>query len=391
MKVKVIANYLPQYHRIPENDKWWGAGYTDWVAAKNAKPLFEGHKQPRIPLNNNYYDLSEVNTIRWQAQLAKRYGVYGFGIYHYWFNSNLQLLQKLAELLLQNKDIDINFMFIWDNDSWKRTWSNVKGNDWVMQDGKPQQGESAYLAELKYGDENDWEKHFNYLLPFFKDERYSKLDNKPMIGFMQPRNDIETQRKMALYWNMLAQMNGFAGILCMSRYDWRVDGLEYTFGYSWQHRTLWQAVVNKVRYLTKNGVFVLNYDKCLRKILFNAQHMSSKDFLSCIVRYDDTPRRGIKGTVVRGSTPQKFQKYFTELLKISKQQGKEYVFCPAWNEWGEGMYLEPDTVDGYAYLEALKAAVDEVNNYKIAGGGQELPIICKVITGRNIPERRCVA
>ena len=85
MKVKVIANYLPQYHRIPENDKWWGAGYTDWVAAKNAKPLFEGHKQPRIPLNNNYYDLSEVNTIRWQAQLAKRYGVYGFGIYHYWF------------------------------------------------------------------------------------------------------------------------------------------------------------------------------------------------------------------------------------------------------------------------------------------------------------------
>ena len=176
------------------------------------------------------------------------------------------------------------------------------------------------MAELKYGDENDWEKHFNYLLPFFKDERYSKLDNKPMIGFMQPRNDIETQRKMALYWNMLAQMNGFAGILCMSRYDWRVDGLEYTFGYSWQHRTLWQAVVNKVRYLTKNGVFVLNYDKCLRKILFNAQHMSSKDFLSCIVRYDDTPRRGIKGTVVRGSTPQKFQKYFTELLKISKQQ-----------------------------------------------------------------------
>ncbi|MBQ0066894.1 MAG: glycoside hydrolase family 99-like domain-containing protein, partial [Phascolarctobacterium sp.] len=131
-KVKVIANYLPQYHRIPENDMWWGEGYTDWVATKNAKPLFEGHRQPRIPLDNNYYDLSDVNTIRWQAQLARKYGVYGFGIYHYWFNSNMQLLQKPAELLLKNKDIDINFMFIWDNSSWIRSWSNIKEcNDWA--------------------------------------------------------------------------------------------------------------------------------------------------------------------------------------------------------------------------------------------------------------------
>lgn len=367
IKVKVIANYLPQYHKIPENDKWWGEGYTDWVATKNAKPLFKGHQQPRVPLNENYYDLSDVNVIRWQARLANKYGVYGFGIYHYWFSSKLQLLQKPAELLLANKDIDTHFMFIWDNDSWKRTWSNVKGNDWApnFDNAKVQTDDTThYLAELKYGDEEEWEKHFEYLLPFFRDDRYIKIDNKPLFAFMQPRNDIAMQRKMAEYWDGLAKQHGFAGMLCMSRYDWRVDGLDYTFGYSWQHRTLLQAVKEKIMYLTRGNVFRLKYDERWQKILTNARHMSSKDFLSGAVGYDDTPRRGLKGIIVEGSTPAKFRKYFTELLKISMAQEKEYVFCPAWNEWGEGMYLEPDTLNGYGYLEALKAALDEVNGTK---------------------------
>ena len=131
-KVKVIANYLPQYHTIPENDKWWGKGFTDWIAVKATEPAYEGHNQPRVPLNENYYSLDCADSIRWQASLAREYGIYGFGIYHYWFSSNQQLLQKPAELLLQNKDIDINFMFIWDNLTWKRTWSKLsRGLDWA--------------------------------------------------------------------------------------------------------------------------------------------------------------------------------------------------------------------------------------------------------------------
>ena len=130
--IKVIANYLPQYHVIPENNRWWGNGFTDWLAVKKAKPLFLGHNQPRVPLNNHYYSLDDVQEIKWQAELAREYGIYGFGIYHYWFSSDMNLLSTPAELMLHNRDIKINFMFIWDNGSWIRTWSNVRfANTWA--------------------------------------------------------------------------------------------------------------------------------------------------------------------------------------------------------------------------------------------------------------------
>lgn len=363
INVKIIANYLPQYHKIPENDMWWGEGFTDWVAAKKGKPLFDGHRQPRVPLNNNYYDLSNAETIRWQAQLAKRYGVYGFGIYHYWFNSDLQLLQKPAELLLQNEDIDIHFMFLWDNISWVRTWGNIAGNDWIVEEKGDNDIKNAVLAELEYGEENDWKAHFDYLLPFFRDERYIKLDGKPMFGFMKPRNNPQVLENIARYWNCLAEKNGFSGIVCMAMDDWQQKCLEYRFKcLPMQHKNLLQALYWKLKYYTsRHDPLTYDYDELWKKLLNNACDANFKTFLSGFVDYDDTPRRGKRGSVVLGATPQKFQKYFTELLKISKRQGKEYVFCPAWNEWGEGDYLEPDTVNGYAYLEALKAAVDEVN------------------------------
>ena len=157
MSVKVIANYLPQYHSIPENDAWWGKGYTDWVAVKKSTPLYEGHNQPRIPYNNNYYSLDDLDTVKWQAEIARKYGVYGFGIYHYWFNSQMHLLDKPVLILEENKDIDINYMFIWDNSTWKRTWSNVDfSNDWAPlyeNEGSQinKQG-TGILAELIYGE-----------------------------------------------------------------------------------------------------------------------------------------------------------------------------------------------------------------------------------------------
>ena len=126
-KVKILANYLPQFHQTPENDAWWGEGYTDWTAVKASKPLFNGHTQPRVPLDNDYYDLSNADSIRKQALLAHEYGISGFAIYHYWFSSKQKLLTKPAELLLEQKDLPIEYLFIWDNNTWKRTWSNVKG------------------------------------------------------------------------------------------------------------------------------------------------------------------------------------------------------------------------------------------------------------------------
>ena len=125
-KVKVFAMYLPQYHETEVNNKFWGKGFTDWVSVKKATPLFAGHEQPQVPMNNNYYDLRKIESIKWQAKIAKKYGVDGWGIYHYWFNSNDRTLTKPAEILLENKDIDMPFFFAWDNASWKRTWSKIQ-------------------------------------------------------------------------------------------------------------------------------------------------------------------------------------------------------------------------------------------------------------------------
>lgn len=364
-KPKIIANYLPQYHRIPENDKWWGEGFTDWISVKNAVPLFENHVQPKVPKDGNYYSLDNAETIRWQADLARSYGVYGFGIYHYWFNSQLHLLEKPAEILLDNKDIDIHYLFLWDNCTWKRTWSNIKrANDWAPKfDSDDVTSESGILAELKYGDEKDWKIHFDYLLPFFKDERYIKIDNKPLFAFFQSRNDFKTICAMTDYWDTLAKKAGFSGIICMMRDNCFHMGRNYKIRYTpFIPVTKLSFIQNRImNYLAekKHAIRFRSYDNCWNEILRDAKKADSKTFLSGFVGFDDTPRRGNKGRIITDATPEKFEHYLKELIDISQKQNKEYVFITAWNEWGEGAYLEPDEQNGFAYLEALKKAVEE--------------------------------
>jgi hypothetical protein len=369
-KIKVIANYLPQYHEIPENNKWWGKGFTDWVAVKNATALYEGHREPRIPLNGNYYDLSDVNNIRWQARLAKQYGVYGFGIYHYWFSSKMNLLQTPSELILNNKDIDIHFMFIWDNFSWKRTWSKVKtgaayapsfDNNHVT-DG----GDNGILAELKYGDEKEWKEHFDYLLKFFKDRRYIKIDNKPVFSFYQARNNFPLLKKMTAYWDFLAKENGFSGMMCLSKDILYPIKLDRRMKYSpFQMTTPLLFLKYKLKskqYLKLGKPAIWNYDEVWNDILTEARYAAKDSYLCGFVDYDDSPRRGNKARILKGGNPEKFEKYMKELVKISLNQKKEYIFLMAWNEWGEGSYLEPDTYNKYGYLEALKRIVYEQKN-----------------------------
>ena len=371
-KLKIIANYLPQYHITEENNRWWGEGFTDWISTKNANSLFKGHKQPNIPLNNNYYKLDDINAIRWQAQLAKKYGVYGFGIYHYWFSTEQNLLKKPAEILLENRDIDVNFLFLWDNGSWKRTWSKIKmANDWAPQyDNKNEvlnKKDDGILAKLIYGDENDWYIHFMYLLPFFKDNRYIKIDNKPLFGFYQPYNKFEIIQKMICFWDKLAKKNGFNGIICMNRdtYGYKNKRMEYQFKYA---PLSIESFYQKIRYKiydvlckTEKRPKIYDYDKRWREIIYNAKKASDKIFLSGFVNYDDTPRRGRQGTLFKGATPEKFGQYIYQLAKIARSKNQEFIFITAWNEWAEGAYLEPDTINEYAYLEQLKMAIDKVN------------------------------
>lgn len=372
--IKIIANYLPQFHRIPENDKWWGEGFTDWVAVKNAKQTYKWQKLPRVPLNENYYDLSDVNTIKWQADLAQKYGIYGFGIYHYWFNSEQMLLQKPAELIRDNKDIDIHFLFIWDNTSWKRTWKKMKfSNDYAPAfDDSEHSNDNGILANLDYGNKSDWKKHFDYLLPFFKDDRYIKIDNKPVFIVFVPHNNTQVLIKMSEYWDSLAQKEGYDGIEIISKTNIKKKVIsKYCVTYEPSRSAaggcdnIARKLFIKMKQLIDrklNRPDLYNYKSTWRRAIKNASRLKNKNvFYSGFVGFDDTPRRGRKARILKGDTPELFEKYFTKLLQISKEHGKEYVFLTAWNEWGEGAYLEPDTRYGTAYLEAVKRAVDLVN------------------------------
>lgn len=369
--VKVIANYLPQFHRIPENDAWWGEGYTEWVAVKNSKPLYKGHNQPRVPENEHYYRLDDANELRRQAKQAREHGIYGFGIYHYWFSSELHLLDKPVQLLHENPDIDIHYMFIWDNSSWKRTWSNVKfGNDWSSvygADKSQQQTGSGLLAELRYGDEEEWTKHFEYLLPFFRDSRYIKIDNKPVFGFYNQNNEPEVLAKMCACWDALAKKAGFDGVQCLGkRNNQNINIMDYAFLYQpewdgWLWHTLPQRLYFRLKqeWSKRTGKpMKYHYDAIWKRILKSAEKCDAQDvFYSGFVAYDDSPRRGQKGRIVTNESPAKLEKYLTQLLRCSAEQDKEFVFLTAWNEWGEGAYLEPDTTHGYAYLQAVKNAL----------------------------------
>lgn len=365
-KTKIIAMYLPQYHCIPENDEFWGKGFTDWVTVKKAKPLFEGHIQPRIPLNNNYYDLSKEEDVVWQAKLAKQYGIDGFAVYHYWFNNDKNLLTKPAELIRDSKEIEIDYFLAWDNGNWKRSWSNVHGNAWapIAEDDKSKQKGPQILIPYILGSEPDWKNHYNYLRDHFKSDKYIKVNNKPVFLILQYSKNIQ---KMSEYWNKLAIEDGFDGVRVIYRNlkQLNIPESEYIYNYEphtagWSTLNFWQRAIGyvkrKFRFPKKNHYF--DFDIIWNRILSNARKNKRENiYYGAYSAFDDSPRRGTKGAdVVLGSTPEKFYRYLKEIIKISEGQDKEFLFLTAWNEWGEGAYLEPDEVEKYSYLEAVKAA-----------------------------------
>ena len=368
--MKVIAFYLPQFHSIPENDKMWGKGFTEWVNVKNAKPLYKDHYQPRIPLNGNYYNLLDDNVKKWQVELAKKYGLYGFCFYHYWFNGK-KLLEKPVEQFLNNLDLDINFCMCWANEAWTKAW--VSKSDEV-------------LYEQKYGNQKNWEEHFNYLLPFFKDKRYIKDENKPLFIIYRPEL-IECLNEMLDYFDRRAKECGFSGMKFAyqhinfykqkdkddSRFDYNI---EYEPAYS----------MSEIREDNKAGAFIFKLGKTFDKISFklckktlsefylkkvrkysydelwekniDRVPQSKKSIPGIFVDWDNTPRRGTKGSVTVGASPDKFKKYFREkLVNIKKFYSTVYIFIFAWNEWAEGGYLEPDEKNEYQYLEAIKQVI----------------------------------
>lgn len=354
-KSKIIAFYLPQFHPIPENDEWWEKGFTEWTNVVKSIPHRKGQHQPRVPLNNNYYDLRNIETLKWQADLAKKYNVYGFCFYHYWFNGKL-LLEKPSELLINNPTIDLNYCFSWANEPWARNW-----------DGKYRK----ILMPQAYGNKNDWTKHFNYLLPFFKDKRYIKENNKPMFLIYKSKA-IEKCKQIMDLWEELAIKNGFNGIHFVETLRNGLDNRNLPFSAfvefepartEYYTLSFFQLNFNRIRSrLIKLNNYILDKNLPLSKTVdFNKFYHKALNVKSKINTYggvfmgwDNSPRRQNAGKYYTESSKEEFKDYLSQKMNITLNEYKtNYIFVNSWNEWCEGTYLEPDMKNKYMYLEAI--------------------------------------
>lgn len=360
--MKVYAFYLPQFHIVEENSTWWGEGYTDWVAVKQADSYFDGHVQPRKPFNKNYYNLLEKETMEWQAELMHQYGIDGVCMYHYWFKGGRRILERPAENLLEWKDVHMPFCFYWDNSSWARSWSKIKSaNEWnkKFEERNFMNDKKEVLLEQDYGNEAQWREHFEYLLPFFKDDRYIRLDNKPVFMIYKV-NILYCFEDMIGKWNEWAREAGLEGIYCIGCWC-RNENPKGMNAKVLQSPAMFFGAVNKQKE-QKNDTICVEYDDVWQEML-QKRRDCIKTYHSGFVGYDDTPRRGQQGHVVNGQTPEKFSRYLAELLAKNEAEGNEITFINAWNEWGESMYLEPDEENGYQYLEGVLWARENYKNF----------------------------
>ncbi|MDO4467512.1 MAG: glycoside hydrolase family 99-like domain-containing protein [Bacillota bacterium] len=347
--VKILAFHLPQYHAFKENDAWWGEGFTDWVNVKKSKALFSAHNQPRVPVDG-YYDMLEKKTHIRQAQLAKEYSIDGFCYYHYWFDGKL-LMEKPLEKILEEKDVDLPFCMCWANEPWTRSW-----------DGKSKE----VIMPQRYGNEKEWKEHIDYLLPFFQDERYIKVDKKPLFVLYRT-NHINRCDEMIQYWDRICQEAGLAGIYVVEENNNFQEGsacahssaiLDFEPGYT---RSFDKTTVVKIKnklssFLGKKYSLFSYQDTCEHMIQRDVKKEDKPHFLGCFTGWDNTPRRNEGGTIAQDASPALFEHYLRIQIQRSEAFGNSFLFVNAWNEWAEGAYLEPDTKYGYAYLEAVRNA-----------------------------------
>jgi lipopolysaccharide biosynthesis protein len=366
---KVMAFVLPQFHRIPENDRWWGEGFTEWTNVRKALPLYPGHLQPRLPAHGRYYDMLDSAVHDWQADLALRHGLHGFCYYHYWFGGQ-QLLEKPVELLLRRGKPDIPFCLAWANESWTRAW-----------DG----GDSDVLMPQSYGDRADWGRHFEYLLNAFRDPRYVRVNGKPMF-LIYRSSSIDVCGEMLALWQQLARSAGLPGLHVVSMLtgfdvDVRPGLFEafaefepmYTIRYGlpyWQRkREKWINRINRAAWRVTGRVIqpLQSYDYASLWRAMAARGLPERHYGGAFLDWDNSPRRGLeRSLIIRNFDGDAFVSGLQAQLRKASAAGSEFLFVNAWNEWAEGSYFEPDAARGTFFLEALRDAVSTIRQTKAA-------------------------
>ncbi len=359
-KARVLAYYLPQFHPIPENDEWWGKGFTEWTNVGKAKPLFPGHYQPHVPADLGYYDLRVPETREAQAQLAKECGIEGFVYWHYWFGNGKRLLERPFNEVLESGKPDFPFCLAWANETWRGFWFGV--------DGKREP-----LIEQTYPGDEDYIAHFYSVLPAFRDHRYIQCEGKPVFFIYRPENCPDIEHFIEL-WRRLAYENGLSGIyfigikyslysldLAEKVYDSFLsqgfDAVNVVNSYNWPVTDLKYRIIRKLFYKQLKvipDIRPYRYEQFASPI-----DERNNVFPTITPNWDHTPRTGKKGIVLYGSTPQLFQDCLHRMLQTIERKDYDHriLIVKSWNEWAEGNYLEPDLQYGRKYLDAVRAEV----------------------------------
>ncbi len=355
--MRVISFYLPQYYPTPENDAWWQPGFTEWINVGRARPLFKGHYQPKVPSDLGYYDLRISDVREKQAKLAKEAGIEGFCYWHYWFNGK-RLLDRVFSEVVDSGKPNFPFCLCWANHSWyKKNWDPTKPN--------------KLLIEQTYPGEHDYISHFEALISAFKDNRYIKVDGRPVFGIYKPL-DIPDLPLLVNTWNKMAIENGLPGIYffgftfeenqipLLKKLPLNSIVFDYMLSTFREYESSFlRKVIRKIR--EKIG-FANTFDYRLYSTLVQKQLYIDDKIHPCIIpNYDHSPRSGNKFIIIVNSLPKYFGNLCSKIFnKIKNRRNEENLFfIKAWNEWGEGNYLEPDLKYGHGYLDELKKAIEE--------------------------------
>jgi lipopolysaccharide biosynthesis protein len=353
---RIIAFYLPQFHPIPENDEWWGRGFTEWTNVVKARPLFPAHYQPHLPADLGFYDLRLPEVREAQADLAREYGVYGFCYYHYWFNRRRILERPFHEVLASGKP-NFPFCLCWANENWTRVWDG--GTDNVL------------LAQ-SYDHEDDL-RHIESLIPAFRDERYIRIDGRPL--FLVYRTEVlPNPSRTADIWRAAAARAGVGDLYLarVERFGTHIPpdsiGFDAAVEFAPDGRNLGAAKFHtklssklaKGRLISRgyieNNVF--DYDELVTSMLQIPEPPHTR-FRGVTPGWDNSPRRTRGSYIFHGSTPEKYGEWLHTVIEQTKRRlrgDEQIVFVNAWNEWGEGNHLEPDQKWGRAYLDATRRA-----------------------------------
>ena len=358
-EIDVFAFYLPQFHPCDANDQFWQVGFTDWVTTNAARPLYDGHNQPNIPGPLGYYDLADPRVIKHQAELAKEYGFRGFAIYHYWFAPDSRALEKPINLIRENTEIDIDYFISWVNADWTKSW---------VGESRVRIREQTYTEEL-----------FKLILAdaceHFLDRGYYKINGKPLFYIHMP-SKFDVSAFMRIGESMAAE-KGFPGICWVApehhtdkkqreKFDFLIGyppgdfSLSFAKRFSvihWASKKIFKNLVTKDWLYTLFNVF--DYRKYVDEYLKQIKSKCRKDkkyIPTMLTSWDNTPRYGRRGVVLKDSSPDHNQFFFKEILSCCANNDKKFLMVKAWNEWAEGNYLEPDQYYGVRRLEALRKA-----------------------------------